>query len=182
MMMSSLEESHKQGNEFFKANQYDKAIECYSYCINNSLRKTDIYVYTLNRSKSFYFLSQYERAMKDINRCINYFYHQTQRDYYYKSLITRANISFAMNKLKLCIKDCDKIIITKHNSFSIKKAIKSAKQLKSKTITQQYTINKSKQDTLINKLHKCKSHACDVEIANKLGFKIVSLEKYVLSK
>ena len=171
---------HHEGNEHFKSKEYHQSIECYSYCINNAVTKEDKHIYTLNRSKSYYFSSQYKNAMMDINSCINYFSNQQNQkriDYYHKSLNCRANILFRTNKFKSCIKECNKIINTKHKTSSTtRKLIKAAEKLKTKAIGQQYIIktksnNKTHPKTMqiLRQLLKKPPYHYDEQIFKKIG-------------
>lgn len=69
--IGNASEAKKKGNAYFKAQDYDKAIEQYSEAIKLDKDKVETHIYYSNRSACYLAKGDFDNALKDANSSIN---------------------------------------------------------------------------------------------------------------
>ncbi|XP_064651491.1 mitochondrial import receptor subunit TOM70-like [Lineus longissimus] len=116
-----------KGNKYFKAGQYDKAIECYSEAIKicPAEHKTELSTFYQNRAAGYEQLKNTKKVIEDCNKALEY------NSRYTKALFRRAKACETENDLSQSLEDVTAVCILEgfQNQMSLRMADRVLKEI-----------------------------------------------------
>jgi len=119
--MATAKELKDEGNDYFKKNDYEKAIDCYSQAI--SLEPNDHILYS-NRSGSYLNLNKSDLALKDAQKCIQL------NSTWWKGWHKQGLAQFSLGKLDEALESYTKALEFDKDNATIKNSIIEVEQKK----------------------------------------------------